>query len=609
MRFLALTAFQSALLAAATAAVIVALYFLKHRRRQVVVASTQLWKRVLENRLENSLFEKLRRYFSILLAVATGLLVAMSIARPQMDWLTGKARRTVIVLDTSPTMQAHTSDGSTRWQHAVDAASAIVNGGTGNTQFRIADTSGEYDSAFTDNRVELRRLIERMHTASAVAATRFPDVDKPSAESDTSITFITDSVSPVKVPSSATVISVFENAPNAGITAFEIRSMPTAPLAYEAFLEAYNASKETRPVEIAVSGAGQQRIVKNVRIAAGQSYREALDLSKFDGGGIRAALRSEGDAFSSDDAAYAYLPEKRRTKTLLVTRGNKFLENALKLDRLVDLSVIDPKAYTETKDAGKDFDALVFDRFASAEPPTRPVLVVGAQNAPWLRQPSGYVAQPRFESWMENHPVMQHVSLYDVSVESAARIDAANLTVLAASAANTPLIVASGASVASGQPRWIELTFDLQSSDFPYHAGFPIFLDNAIAWFGRERLALRRTPGVVEVPIANAEVRTIDGRSLPTQQSVTGTVFEAAEPGLYVVSSSNSPGNGVRQYVAVNFSSREFSNINNSHVRANGTAQSAGVPFLRHELWFYMLCAAMLLIGAEWYTYHRRITL
>src|SRR4029453_4304079 len=135
MRFLALTGLQGAVLAAVTTAVIVALYFLKHRRRQVIISSTQLWKRVLEHQIENSLFEKLRRYLSILLAVATGLLIAMSIARPEMEWLTGKSRRTIIVLDTSPTMQARMNDGKTRWQHGVDAANALVSAGTGSTKF------------------------------------------------------------------------------------------------------------------------------------------------------------------------------------------------------------------------------------------------------------------------------------------------------------------------------------------------------------------------------------------------------------------------------------------------------------------------------------------
>ena len=592
MRFLQFSGLQAALIALATAAAIIALYFLKHRRRRFVVSSTQLWKHVLDKHLENSLFERLRRYLSILLAVATGLLVALAIARPEVAWLTGSSQRTVIVLDTSPTMQARMADGKTRWQHAVEAAQTLVDAGAGSTQFRIADTSGQFDSPFTGNKAELRRLIERMRPV--IAPARFPQLDKAPAGGESQVYFITDGASSVKTPKDANSISVFEAAPNVGITAFEIRSMPTAPLAYDGYLEIYNASKDARQVDVTVSGAGQQRITKRVKVGAGKIYQEGLDLSKFDGGPIRAAVRTDGDAFSPDDIAYTYLPVKRRTKTLLVTRGSKFLENALKLDRLVDLTVVDPKDFTD----GRDFDALVFDRFAPAQAPIRPALIVGAPDAPWLRKANGFIGHPRFESWDETHPVLRHVSLYDISIESAAKIDPANLTALASSGSGTPLILASE------HPRWVQLAFNLEASDFPYHAGFPIFVDNAIAWFGRERLALRRTPGVVEVPLAKAEVRTIDGKAMPTQESPGGTLFEAPDPGLYVASNSD-----VRQYIAVNFASRDSSDINSSNVKENGTVKTSGLPFLRHELWFYMLCAALLLIGAEWFTYHRRITL
>jgi hypothetical protein len=592
MRFLQFTGLQAALIALATAAAIITLYFLKHRRRRFVVSSTQLWKRVLDAHLENSLFERLRRYLSILLAVVTGLLVALAIARPEVEFLTGRSQRTVIVLDTSPTMQARMGDGKTRWQHAIEAAQTLVDAGAGSAQFRIADTSGQFDSPFTDNKSELRRLIERMRPV--IAPTRFPELDKVPVGSESKVYFITDGVTSVKTPKDTNSISVFEAAPNVGITAFEIRSMPTAPLAYDAFLEIYNSGKDARQVDVTISGAGQQRITKKVKVAAGKSYREDLDLSRFDGGPIRAAVRADGDAFSPDDIAYTYLPVKRRTKTLLVTRGSKFLENALKLDRLVDLTVVDPKDFTD----GKEFDALVFDRFAPPQVPIRPALIVGAQDVPWLHKPNGFVGHPRFESWDETHPVMRHVSLYDVSIESAGKIDAANLIALASSGAGTPLILASE------HPRWVQLTFSLEASDFPYHSGFPIFVDNAIAWFGRERLALRRNPGIVEIPLARAEVRTIDGKSIPTQEGPGGTVFEAPDPGLYVASSAD-----VRQYVAVNFSSRDFSDINSSNIKEGGSVKTAGIPFLRRELWFYMLCAALLLIGAEWFTYHRRITL
>jgi hypothetical protein len=335
---------------------------------------------------------------------------------------------------------------------------------------------------------------------------------------------------------------------------------------------------------------------RSVKIDPGKSYSEAMNVSKFDGGGVRASIVSDGDAFSPDDVAYAYLPVKRRAKTLLVTSGNKFLESVLKLDSLIELSVTNPAGYSATG----DYDAYVFDGFAPQQQPARPALIIGAQgtaNISWLPKHLGSVAKPSFESRMDNHPVMKHVVLNDVTVDSAARIDPANLTVLAASAADTPLIVASE------RPQWILLTFDLGSSDFPYHAGFPLFIDNAMSWFGRDRLALRRMPGMVDIPIAGAQIRTIDGQTIPSRDSLNGTVFEALDPGLYVASRGD-----VSQYVAVNFANRQYSDINSSHVRDSKSTE-ASPSLLRRELWYYMLIAAMLLIGAEWFTYHRRITL
>jgi hypothetical protein len=369
--------------------------------------------------------------------------------------------------------------------------------------------------------------------------------------------------------------------------------MPSSALAYEAYLEVGNFGSSARDVEINISGAGQQRITRRTRLNAGQSHREALDLSQFEGGGIRAAIAADGDAFSLDDVAYAYLPVKRRTKTLLVTRGHKLIETILKLDRRIDLSVIDAKQYT----SDEDFDAVVFDSFVPAKTPSRPALLLGFQPAPWLRRPAGIVERPVFESVTEGHPALQAVSLHDVSIARATRIDASNLSVLATAAGKTPLIVASE------RPRWIMLTFDLRDSDFPYHSGFPLFMDNAMAWLSRERLALRRSPGIVEVPMPAAQIRTIDGRPVASNNYAGSTAFEADEPGLYVATQGS-----VRQYVAVNFADLQYSDINNSRVKQSASSQVQG-SVLGRELWFYMVLAALVLVLVEWFTYHRQITL
>src|SRR5215813_9816886 len=129
MTFLAMSSLQAALLTLLTTGTIIALYFLKLRHRRVVISSSILWKRVLDERQSHSLWEKLRRIISIVIAVTIGLLIVLSLARPEVESLTGKNERIVIVLDTSPTMLTQTRDGRTRWQHAVDRAKGLLDSG------------------------------------------------------------------------------------------------------------------------------------------------------------------------------------------------------------------------------------------------------------------------------------------------------------------------------------------------------------------------------------------------------------------------------------------------------------------------------------------------
>jgi len=585
MTFLALSPLQTVLLALLTTGLVVALYFLKLRHRRVLISSSILWLKVLDERQAHSLWEKLRKIISIIVAVTITLLIALSLARPEIESLTGKTERIVIVLDTSPTMTTQTADGRTRWQHAMDRAENLLDGGGPTTEFRVVDTSGVTSSAFTTDRNEARRLIEQMSPRSAEP--QFPKVDGR----DSRVYFVSDGVALHGVPSFVRRVSVFERAQNVGITAFEIRSIPSTPLGYEAYLEVQNYGN---PAEVAItlSAPGGQRLSRSVRLAKGEIFKDTFDLSRFTGGGIRATIQSKDDALPLDDVAFAYLPIKRKTRTLLVIRGNNNLETLLKLDNYVELLKIDPANYRESS----NIDAYIFDRFAPSTPPSRPALILGAPNAGWLRTSNGIVQKPEITTWSEDHPIMQFVSVHDVSIERAAQIDATNLTVVAASK-QTPLILVSE------KPRWVMLTFDLDSSDFAFHVGFPVFIENVLAWFSREQLALRRSPGVVEVPLANAQVRTIDGKTVPASQQLGKTIFEAAEPGLYVATQGEN-----RVHVAVNLANRSFSDVNQS-VFKDDRAAAGQRYWLRRELWFYMLLGAVVLIGVEWFTYHRRITL
>jgi hypothetical protein len=437
----------------------------------------------------------------------------------------------------------------------------------------------------TTDRNEVRRLIDQM--SPKTADPEFPKLDGRDAQ----VYFVSDGVAIHNMPSFVKRISVFESADNVGITAFEIRSVPSTPLDYEAYLEVQNFGQPA-DVGIVLSGTGGQRINRSVHLAARGIFKDVFDLSQFAGGGVRATVQTKDDALALDDVAFAYLPVKRKTRTLLVTKGNRYLETALKLNNYVDLVIADPANFKESS----NIDAYIFDRFAPAAIPPRPALIIGAPSAPWLKPTEGEVDKPEISSWSDNHPVMQYVSVHDVAIEKAARIDPGNLTVIAASK-QTPLIVASE------KPKWVLLTFDLEASDFPLHVGFPVFVENVLAWFSREQLALKRSPGIVDVPLANAQIRTIDGKTIPSDQQLGKTVFQASEPGLYAATQGDD-----RIHVAVNLANPMFSDVNRSLFKTD--PQTAGQHFWLHrELWFYMLLAALVLAALEWYTYHRRITL
>src|SRR2546428_6310370 len=112
MTFLALSPFGAILLTLIVASAVIALHFLKIRPHRVFVSSVVLWQRVLGDNSSRSLWERLQRIVSILLAVTIALLIALSIGPPQTGAVNGKMRRARIVLDTPPHMHLRPPGGN-----------------------------------------------------------------------------------------------------------------------------------------------------------------------------------------------------------------------------------------------------------------------------------------------------------------------------------------------------------------------------------------------------------------------------------------------------------------------------------------------------------------
>jgi hypothetical protein len=595
MSFFGLEGPAMALLLAATAGVILFLYWLRPPPQRVVVPSTFIWTRVLKERKRRSDFW--RWLVSLLLALAAGLALAAALGRPEVEALSGKARRIAVVVDDSPTMGARTASGERRFDRALQIARALLTEGSAASEYLVSDTAGRLVGIeFGSRRTALERLEGLRVSLNETSA--FPAGDPVLfSDPETEIFFVTDGVMVREVPSGIRVISVFQPVDNVGVTAFDLRPVPAEPNRFEAFLELTNHSAAPKRVGLRVDGASGQTVQRAVSLAAGQVLGESFELDRFSPGPVRVLIDAPDDGFELDNVAYAYLGSTRQARVVLVSQGNDYLETLLGLDPRVSLERVSPEALL---DSAPTPDLFVFDGFAPAGPPPAPALLFHPGAASWLPIPSGQeVENLSLGGTAREHPLMEHVDLGDVVVTRAPLVSRGRYQVVAGSD-EEPLILVSESPV-----RVAMVAFALEESNLPFQSSFPVFLANAVSWLsGTEVVA--SSLGMVAVAVESGVVTDVEGEGVPARASSGRTSFSPEAPGLYSVKGSER-----RLMVSANLLSPKVSAVNASVLEGSEPGMPGSElrdPRGGGELWVGLVLFALALILLEWWTYHRRLT-
>lgn len=601
MNPLALSASGAALAAAIAIAVVIALYLLKPPLRRFVVPSSLIWDRVLKHTHAGR--DRLRWWLSVLLAMTIAVAIVIAISRPQLIQAGGSAERLILVLDNSPTMATRTTDGLTRWDHAVSRAREILESQATGTRVWLADSMRRIPTpGFEDRDAANERLGQLRVSYGPTPRVPLPVQSGGGEAANPDVVVITDGVQITEVPESARLESVFEPVENIGITAFELRPLPVDPRRVQAFVEVANGGGTSKQVKLALTGIGGRSVTRTMDVPAVGTRAELIDVSEFDSGPIRAALAVPGDGLAADDAAYAWLPMRRVIRISLVSDGNPWLEKALRAQPRVQLSVIMPARYVENRNV----DVWVFDRFAPRSQPAAPSLLFGPAKAAWLPVSAGELVNPTVAAWDVSHPLLDNISLHDLFIDRAlktsSRKDSGADTVLVAAEGNAPLAWAHEQG-----SRWVSLGFALQDSNFALHAAFPVFLNNALNWMVAEPTLIKAGPGTTELPMANARVVTANGEELAVRAIPGGSLVELPEPGFFTAVSSQQ-----RLRIAVNILDRRITEVNRSGLTpmaaAGGPAPPAQASF-HFDSWMLLLLIAVLLLSFEWWGWNRRVTL
>jgi von Willebrand factor type A domain/Aerotolerance regulator N-terminal len=528
---------------------IIIFYILKIRLRRKPVSTVIFWKQVLDEKNPRSIWQRLRHFVSLLLQLAMLSLLVLALADPYFFWEIRSARRIVLVVDTSASMNA-TDVKPTRLAEAKVRAGQLITSMRPRDEIALvtASTQPQVVVGFTSRQRTLNAALKAVtstdgpsYVSEAIAlGQRLLGERNDGKQSEVYVLtdgcfsgierFLTkkeshmgksdeaqmDSSSVIKTEQSTdatvSIHVIGERSSNIGITQFQVRRSLVDPLGYEILAEVTNLSD--LPVdcrfEVDFKSASRTAVepidVVPLKLEANGKWSHVFEKTSAEGGHLLAHLnfqsttnntgqtpmslatdRSHQDTLEADNSAWAVLPRREIQPVILVTSGNLFLQKVFEVNPLVKLTVVEQPP--ETIPAGT---VVVYHRTSPAALPKGSVFVIDPANSSDIYTVGEPLESAIVTKQDKDSPLMSHVRLDNVVMPEARKLapNQPELTqVLAAAVSTDPLFFAVNRS----EGKVLVMTVNLDKGDLPLRTAFPIFVGNALHWFAGNKSDLRES--------------------------------------------------------------------------------------------------------------------
>jgi len=465
---------------AAAIPVVIVFYLLKRKRVVKLVSSTLLWQKFLAETQANAPFQRLRHNWLLILQLLLIALIVLALARPYFAAQVKGGRLRVAILDASASMQS-IDEKPSRFEKARSEALKLVDSLRDDDQMVVLQTAAntEVKQSATSDKLALRRALEsctaidsptRLIEAFKLAETLIRN--QPEAE----IHLFSDGAVPT--------LGEFENKNlpvvyhrvgrrqnNLGILTLDVRANPDDVAQRAIFTSVGNFSTNSQDAEIELLFENQALEVRPVTVSATNTQPLVFIAPQTRDGVFTVRLRSPDDLAADNQASIVSLMPQP-VKVLLVTRGNRFLEKALKAPPNVQLSVA-----TTLTDTGAGFDIVVLDDVLPAVWPKVNVLAIHTAPTNWF---SGWemVKSPAVVDWKTSHPLLRFVNFDNVQVSETVGVKTPAWAISVVDSPQTPLILTGEID----RQRIVWIGFDMLQSTWPLRISFPIFVANAVDW-------------------------------------------------------------------------------------------------------------------------------
>jgi hypothetical protein len=609
MSFLAPAAFAFA----ATLPVVVLFYLLKRKRVVKLVSSTLLWQRFLAETQASAPFQKLRHNWLLIVQLLLLSLVVFALARPYFAGKTAGGRLLVTILDASASMQS-ADEAPSRFEKARREALRLVDSMHESDLMVVLLAAGhtEVKQSPTSSKTALRRALQGC--AVTDSPTRLGEALKLAQplvrdRMDAEVHLFSDGAAAELGDFERETLNVVyhrlgQRSENRGIVTLDVRSHPENPAQRAIFASVANASSNAAATELELLFDGQLVEARALSLAPRETMPQVFTATQEKDGVFTCRLTGKDDLAADDQASIvSLLPQP--AKVLLVTKGNGFLEKALRAVPCVNLTVANDSA-----DEAKDYDFTVLDDVAPSVWPTGNLLAIRTAQTNWL-DVLGRLEGPPIVDWKNTHRLLRFVSFDNVGIDEALGVKPPPWATPLVDSPNTPLILAGEMA----RQRVIWIGFNLLHSSWPLRISFPIFIANAVEWLNpatanaaqfqvRAGDPIRFAPAT---PLTNATLRLPDGspRSVTLDSAVGELVFgETQRQGLYELEAGANKVTfcvNLLDPVETDTTPRaELKFGKYTRVRPSTVKQAS------LEVWRWIAAAGLALLLFEWWYYHRR---
>jgi Ca-activated chloride channel family protein len=589
---------------------IVALYFLRIRRPPRIVSALHLWPDQIRDRQANVPWQRLRFSWLLLLQLLVAGILVMAAVQPALSASTTLATHSIVLLDTSASMQARDVQPS-RLDEAKRQVGAMIDqlGPQDRMSLITVNSTPAVVASVTGDRGALHRALSEVAASNGAAdlssalsvasgLVRAGDDARAYLFSDGILEpLATSFASGLPFPVEYHRIGV--SGENVGLTSLVVRTSAQSRAAY---LHVQNFGQQSRSFSLDWRSDTGLIDVRPLTLAGGQSQDLVLPVPA--GATSVTARVDSSDNFALDDSVTAIARTPNQFHVLLVTPGNVFLEQALRLRGDFQIDVVAPAAYK----SATPYAMTVFDRFSPPVMPDGPfVMIDPPAGSPLAGGTAIGIGRVRVSD--AGDPLLTNVSLQDVHVARSQDLTTSTFGRALVTSAQTPLVL-----VRDEPFRQVLVGFDIHESDLPLRVGFPVLVQNLSEWMlppsvpsrsfhPDEAVTIVPEPGATSVTV----LRPDSARRSLAPGSIS-TFGDTDKLGVYTVEQVVA-GKVDRSWFAVNLFSDSTSQLKPVD-RITLPPTRASVPVQAEHsgqvpIWPWIALAALALVVTEWVAFHR----